>query len=83
MNLSELAKGWGDAVDAYNERFGVSPEPEKKKRRRKTGGKVLGWPAGISRNAYKAWAAEKRAKGDTEGVNPHAMKAELDAALKA
>lgn len=53
--------------------------PEKKKRRRRAGGKVVGWPAGVSRNAYKTWKEAQQAKGVSENLNPQELKRQVDA----
>lgn len=74
----DIPRIWSEIVGTYNTLFSP-PEPEKKKRRRRAGGKVVGWPAGVSRNDYKTWKEAQQAKGVTENLNPQELKRQMDA----
>lgn len=76
----DIPRIWSEIVGTYNTLFSP-PEPEKKKRRRRAGGKVVGWPAGVSRNDYKTWKEAQQAKGVSENLNPQELKRQMDAGL--
>lgn len=76
----DIPRIWSEIVATYHTLF-APPEPEKKKRRRRAGGKVVGWPAGVSRNDYKTWKDAQTAKGVTENLNPQELKRQMDAGI--